>query len=49
MLTLEQQLIVICDELANGMVAQFLSKGRGDNHSPQFLPFKKSAIVLNGI
>ncbi len=49
MLTLEQQLNVICDELANGAVAQFLSKERGDNHSPQFLPFEKAAIVLNGM
>jgi hypothetical protein len=34
MMTLEQQLNVICDELANGAVAQFLSDGQRDNHSP---------------
>ncbi len=34
MLTLENQLNVICNELANGTVARSLSKGRGDNHSP---------------
>jgi hypothetical protein len=49
MLTLEQQLSVICDELANGTVARFLSEGQGDNHSPQFLPFEKATIVLNRI
>ncbi len=31
------------------MVAQFLSKGRGDDHSPQLLPFEKAATVLGGI
>ncbi len=40
---------VICDESANGAVARYLSEGRGDDKSPQFLPFEKAAIVLDGI
>ncbi len=37
---------VLCDELANNVVARVLSEGQGNDHSPQFLPFKNAAIVL---
>jgi hypothetical protein len=49
MLTLEQQLNVICNELANGVVVRYLSSGPKVNTKPQFLPFKKAAIVLDGV
>ncbi len=39
---------VICDELANGAVARYLSAGV--HHTGQkFLPFEKAAVVLDGI
>jgi len=38
---------MICDELANGVVARYLS-GRVHLERPLFLPFEKAAIVLNG-
>ncbi len=47
MLTLEQQLNVICDELVNGVVARYLSGGV-HQQGPKFLPFEKAAIVLDG-
>jgi hypothetical protein len=47
MLTLEQQLNVICDELANGVMARYLSGGV-HQQGPKFLPFEKAAIVLDG-
>ncbi len=47
MLTLEQQLNVICDELANGVVARYLL-GEVHQQGPKFLPFEKAAIVLDG-
>ncbi len=48
MLTLEQQLNVLCDELANGAVARYLSGGV--HHLGQkFLPFEKAAVVLDGV
>ncbi len=48
MLTLEQQLNVLCDELANGAVAQYLSGGV-HHLGPKFLLFKKAAVVLDGV
>jgi hypothetical protein len=48
MLTLEQQLNVICNELANGAVARYLSEGV-HHLGPKFLPFKKVAVVLDGV
>ena len=48
MLTLEQQLNVICNKLANGAVARYLSEGV-HHLGPKFLPFKKAAVVLDGI
>ncbi len=47
MRTLEQQLNVICDELANGVVARYLSGGV-HQQGPKFLPFKKAATDLDG-
>jgi hypothetical protein len=47
MLTLEQQLNVICNELANGAVARYLSGGV-HQQGPKFLSFEKAAIVLDG-
>jgi hypothetical protein len=49
MLTLDQQLNVICNKLANGAVAHYLSSGPNVNTEPQFLPFEKAAIVLDGV
>ncbi len=49
MLTLEQQLNLICDDLANKAVARYLSNGRDKNSGSQFLPFEKATIVLNGV
>jgi hypothetical protein len=49
MLTLEQQLNVICNESANRAVARYLSKGGVHHQGPKFLLFEKAAIVLNGI
>jgi hypothetical protein len=47
MLTLEQQLNLICNELANGGVARYLS-GRVHQQGPKFLLFEKAAIVQDG-
>jgi hypothetical protein len=49
MLTLEQQLNLICDELANGVVVLYLSSSPNVNTEPQFLPFKNTPIVLDGV
>jgi hypothetical protein len=49
MLMLEQQLNVICDNVANRVVAGYLSNGRDKNSGPQFLPFEKATIVLDGV
>ncbi len=47
-LFLEQQLNVICDELANGAVEWAIMEV--ESHSgPKFLPFESVAVVLNGI
>ncbi len=48
MLTLEQQLNVICDELAKGAVSRYLSEGV-HHLGPKFLPFEKAAVVLDGV
>ncbi len=48
MLTLEQQLNVLCDKLANGAVARYLSGGV-HHLGPKFLLFKKAAVVLDGV
>jgi hypothetical protein len=49
MLTIEQQLNVICDSLANGAVVHYLANGMERKETPQFLPFEKVAIVLNSV
>jgi hypothetical protein len=49
MLTLEQQLNLICDSLANNAVAQYLAQGAARNDGPQLLPLKKAAVVLEGV
>jgi hypothetical protein len=48
MLTLEQQLNVLCDELASRAVARYLSGGV-HHLGPKFLPFEKAAGVLDGV
>jgi hypothetical protein len=48
MLTLEQQLNVMCNKLANGAVTRYLSEGV-HHLGPKFLPFKKVAVVLDGV
>ncbi len=48
MLTLEQQMNVICNKLANGAVARYLSAGV-HHTGPKFLPFEKAAVVLDGV
>jgi hypothetical protein len=48
MLTLEQQLNVICNKLANGAVARYLSEVV-HQLGPKFLPFEQAAVVLDGI
>jgi hypothetical protein len=49
MITLEEKLNVICDSLANGTIACYLSNGMERKEGPQFLPFKKAAVILNGV
>jgi hypothetical protein len=49
MLTLEQQLNVICNNLANKAVAQYLAQGAARNDGPQLLPLEKAAVVLDGV
>jgi hypothetical protein len=49
MLTLEQQLNVICDSLADKAVAQYLAQGAARDNGPQLLPLKKAAVVLEGV
>jgi hypothetical protein len=48
LLTLEDQLNVICDELANGAVSQYLQSGFPQILAPQLLPLEKVAIILDG-
>ena len=48
MLTLEEQLNVICDELAKGAVLRHLSNATQEGRGVQLLPLEKVAIVVNG-
>jgi hypothetical protein len=49
MLTLEQQLNVICNSLTNKAVDRYLAQGAARNNGPQLLPLKKAAMVLEGV
>jgi hypothetical protein len=49
MLTLEQQLNVICDGLANNAIARYLARGRVRDNGPHFSPLEKAALVLDGV
>jgi hypothetical protein len=48
MLTLEEQLNVICDELAKEAVLRYLSDAKPEGRGVQLLPLEKVAIVVNG-
>ncbi len=48
-LTLEQQLNVICDGLANNAIARYLAHGRVRDDGPYFFLLKKAAKVLEGV
>ena len=48
MLTLAEQLNVICDELAKGAVLWYLSDVTQEGRESQLLPLEKAAIVING-
>jgi hypothetical protein len=48
MLTLEEQLNVICNELAKGAVLRYLSDTTQKRRGIQLLPLEKVAIVMNG-
>ncbi len=48
MLTLKQQLNVICNGLANNANARYLAHGRVKDEGPYFLPLEKAAVVLDG-
>ena len=47
-LSLEQQLNVMCNELANGAVERAITEGIS-SPGPKFLPFESVAVVLDGI
>ncbi len=47
-LTLEEQLNVICDELANAAVQRYLSGATPTGREIQLLPLEKVAIVIKG-
>jgi hypothetical protein len=49
MLTLEQQLNVICDGLANNAIARYLARGRVRDDSPHFLPLEKAEVVFDWV
>ncbi len=49
MLTLEQQLNLICDGLANNAIARYLARGRVRDNGPHFHPLEKVAVVLDGV
>jgi hypothetical protein len=49
MLTLEQQLNIICNGLANNAIARYLARGRVRDDGPHFLPLEKAAVVLDGV
>jgi hypothetical protein len=48
MLTLEEQLNVICDELANAVVQRYLSNATPRGRGIQLLPLEKVAIMIKG-
>ncbi len=48
MLSLEQQLNVICDELANGAVERAITDGVS-HFGPKLLPFESVAVILDGV
>jgi hypothetical protein len=48
LLTLEEQLNVICDKLAHGLVSQYLQSGFPRIRAPQLFPLEKVAIILDG-
>jgi hypothetical protein len=48
-LTLEEQLNVICDELANSAVTRYLSEQTKPSRPEQFLPLESAAIVLDSV
>ena len=47
MLTLEEQLNVICDKLAKEAVLRYLSNATQEGRGVQLLPLEKVAIVVN--
>jgi hypothetical protein len=49
MLTLEQHLNVIRNNLANEAVARYLAQGAARNDRPQLLPLEKATVVLDGV
>ncbi len=49
MLTLEHQLNVICNGLANNTIARYLTHGRVRDDGPHFLPLEKAAVVLDRV
>ncbi len=48
MLTLMEQLNVICDELAKGAVLRYLTDITQEGRGTQLLPLEKVAIIVNG-
>ena len=48
MLSLEQQLNIICDELANRAVERAIMEGVS-HFGSKFLPFESVAVVLDGV
>ncbi len=48
MLTLEEQLNVICGELAKEAVLQYLANATPEGRGVQLLPLEKVALVVNG-
>ncbi len=49
MLTVEQQLNIICNGLANNAIARYLTRGRVRDDGPHFLPLEKAAVVLDRV
>ncbi len=49
MLTLEQQLNIICNVLVNDAIARYLALGSVRDNGPYFLPLEKAAVVLDGV
>ncbi len=48
-LSLEEQLNMICDELANSAATRYLSKQTKPSRPDQFLPLESAAIVLDSV